>query len=431
MWDKLSFRVKITVIFTACLIVLTVALTALSWMNAQQNISVPIARRLQVFGDSSVVLENDGDYYQSIFHMSDWKESFADFLTEAQLEELANRLTERSGVYTVDDLSEREHINLYSSDPLVAEGSGIFTVGDLLEQLDVAQDDFRQYSFWIIGAVIVLGTFGAYLVAGIVVHPIKALSSSVEGIEAEKLDVSLPIPKSHDEISQLTVSFNGMLDKLHRSFESKQLFAQNAAHELKTPLTIIRAHMQALKMDHEPIVEDYEEVLDEIYNNTERMIGLVEGLLAMGKSAAETHLTLFHGRELFERMLLDLKESIHAKHLNIQINGEVTFKGEKNLLPQAFFNLIHNAVRYNREGGSISVTMSENQIIIEDTGIGIPPESIEQLFDPFYCVDKSRSKKLGGNGLGLAITKNILDAHDMRIDITSEVGVGTTISIHL
>jgi len=397
MWGKFSFRIKITVIFSVALIVLTVSLTVLSLMNVQQNIANPMARSLVVFRDAGPIVVNNNEILQG-------------FLTEEQLEELANLLPERT---------------------FIVEETGVYTVDDLQEHLNATQRNFSQSSLWIAGVVIILGTLGAYWVAGVVVRPIKALSTSVGKIEADQLDVNLPLPKSHDEISQLTASFNGMLGKLHRSFESKQLFAQNAAHELKTPLAIIRAHMEALEMDENPTATDYEEVFGEVKQNTERMIGLVEGLLAMGKSPAEADMTELDGQELFVDIFEDLDEAIHAKRLDVQILGDTTIKGEKTLLGQAFFNLIHNAVRYNVEGGSIAVTLSENQITIDDTGIGIPPEAIEQIFDPFYCVDSSRSKKPGGSGLGLAIAKNILDAHGMSIDLTSEVGTGTRITIYI
>jgi len=391
MWGKLSFRLKITVIFSICLTILTVSLTALSMMNARQNISNPLESSLRVWVSpegSSVIVGNG-------------------------IEELVD--------FPVDG-----HITMVEETGIVR-----LTVDQFHERLIVAQRDFRNQSILIAVAVILLGTLGAYWVAGVIVRPIKALSTSVGKIEADQLDVNLPLPKSHDEIFQLTASFNGMLGKLHRSFESKQLFAQNAAHELKTPLAIIRAHMEAFEMDENPTTADYEEVFDEVKQNTERMIGSVEGLLAMGKSPAEADMTELDGQELFTGIFEDLDEDIHAKHLDVQLLGNVTIKGEKTLLRQAFFNLIHNAVRYNVEGVSIAVTLSENQITIDDTGIGIPPESIEQVFDPFYCVDSSRSRKLGGNGLGLAIAKNILDAHGMSIDLTSKVGTGTQVTIYI
>jgi len=395
MWNKFSFRIKITVVFTVALMVLTAALTALSLMNARQNITTPMTSNLESFG-------NDGSY-SSHFVVNENEEQF---LTEEQLEELAY-------------FHQR------------VEGSGMIQIGHLQEQLDVAGQNFTQYSLMLAGVVIVLGSLSAHWIAGIIVQPIKKLSTSVREIEADKLNMNLPLPKSHDEISQLTISFNRMLNKLHRSFESKQLFAQNASHELKTPLALIRADMEVLEMNDDPTINDYKEIFVEVKNSTERMIDLVEAMLAMGKNLTETDMAIFDAQDVFEDIFRDLKSDILSRCLEVEIIGKLKLKGEKILLRQAFSNLIHNAVRYSKDEGRIVVVLSENQIIIEDTGVGIPPESIDQLFDPFYRVDNSRSKKLGGNGLGLAITKNILDHHQMGIGIHSQVGIGTTITIKI
>jgi len=209
MWNKFSYRFKITFIFTIALIVLTLSLTALSTLNARQNISTPLAR---VFVS----------YSENIIHEL--------YLTEEQI------------------------TNLNPDEVLIIEETGTYIGGYLQEELNIAGQNFRQHSFWIAGVVIVIGAFGVFLMAGVIVKPIKKLSTSVERIEADNLSVQLPIPKSRDEISQLTTSFNEMLNKLNRSFESKQLFAQNASHELKTPLAIIRSHIEALEMDNESTI---------------------------------------------------------------------------------------------------------------------------------------------------------------------------------
>jgi|GEM_PF-685900 len=432
MWNKFSYRFKITFIFTVSLIVLTLSLTVLSTLNATQNISNPLTTTLFNFGDGMPINENPLYHRQHLMPINE------NILYHMHINK--NPLYDRQHLMPINEnilphevyfQQCEEFSNINPEIGLTIEESGLCIAYQLQRQLNVAGHNFRQRSFWIAGMVILIGSMVAYFMAGVIVRPIKKLSTSVEKIEADNLNVTLPIPKSHDEISQLTVSFNEMLNKLNRSFESKQLFAQNASHELKTPLAIIRSHIEALEMDDDPTIDDYEEVLVEVKTSTERMISLVEGLLAMGKSTAESDMTVFQGREIFESIIHDLKDAIHSKHLNVQILSDITIKGDKTLLSQAFFNLIHNAIRYNVEGGSIVVTMSESQITIEDTGTGIPSESIGQLFDPFYCVDKSRSKKLGGNGLGLAITKNIMDAHHMKIEVISEVGIGTVISIYL
>ena len=391
MWGKFSFRLKITVIFLICLTILTVSLTALSMMNARQNLSNPLE---------------------------------LGFRGWVNLEEPSMII--RDGIEETVDFPFDEHIMVMEETDVVR-----LMVDQFHEQLFAAQRDFRNQSILIAVAVILLGTLGAYWVAGVIVRPIKTLSTSIGKIEADQLGVSLPSPKSRDEISQLTASFNGMLGKLHRSFESKQLFAQNASHELKTPLALIRTEMEVFELSENPTIKDYEELFVEVKNNNERMIDLVEDMLTMGKTLTEADMMIFEARDIFKDIFTNLNDQILSKCLEIEIKGKLKLKGKKTLLTQAFNNLISNAVRYNKEGGSIVVTMSANQITIEDTGIGIPSEAIDQLFDPFYRVDNSRSKKLGGNGLGLAITKNILGHHQMRIDIHSETGRGTTITIKI
>jgi len=405
MWAKLSFRLKITVIFSLCLTIVTVALTAITLINVRLNITTPMHEHLNIV--SGINESNSNFVMENINITVPYLDRELHSLTEEQIEEFINNL------------------------PNDVLGNGIIHSGSLQEQLNISQLDFSHYSFWIAGLVIIFGSVGAYLVAGLVVNPIKNLSTSIKDIEAHRLDMNIPLPKSNDEISQLAISFNLMLNKLHHSFESKQLFAQNASHELKTPLAIIRADMEVLGMNDNPTMTDYEEVFAEVRNNTERMIDLVEGMLAMGKTLTEKDMITIEMREIFEGILSDLKADILSKQLTINIEGELTLKVEKTLFRQALSNLVHNAVRYNVESGSIHIILSQNQITISDTGIGIPPESISQLFDPFYRVDNSRSKKIGGNGLGLAITKNILASHQMDINVHSEIGKGTSITIQV
>ena len=137
----------------------------------------------------------------------------------------------------------------------------------------------------------------------------------------------------------------------------------------------------------------------------------------------------FEVRLLLESVIDKLQTEIAAKDLQIQITGTGGWQGDKRLLEQAFFNLVHNAVRYNIESGMVNIKITDSRIIIDDTGVGIPFKDLKQIFNPFYCADSSRSKELGGHGLGLSITKNILDKHDMDIQIFSKVGKGTKVLI--
>jgi signal transduction histidine kinase len=292
-----------------------------------------------------------------------------------------------------------------------------------------SQRNFRNMSMMVVAVFILFGTVGAFVISGQTLKPVKTLAKKIEDIDVNNLDTTLELPKNQDEVSRLTHSFNNMLGKLNRSFESQKLFAQNAAHELKTPLTTLRASIEILQLDDEPTADEYKEVVGIIKTGTDNLIELVEGLLSINSITDEMQWQTFDGKSIFESIISDLREDIAQKSLAVDIHGSCRMKGDKTLLTRALFNLVHNAVRYNIDKGSIKITLAENNIIIEDSGVGIPADSLEHIFQPFYNVDKSRSKKLGGHGLGMAITKNIIEKHKMNIKIFSEVGKGTKIML--
>ena len=159
------------------------------------------------------------------------------------------------------------------------------------------------------------------------------------------------------------------------------------------------------------------------------MIELVDGLLSINNSTDEMQWHTFSARNVFDTIINELKNDITHKGLDSAITGDCHITGDNTLLERAFFNLVHNTVRYNVESGSVKITLSDNGVIIEDSGIGISDEHLTHIFEPFYCADKSRSKKLGGHGLGMTIAKNIFDRHGMKICIFSEVGQGTKITL--
>jgi signal transduction histidine kinase len=215
--------------------------------------------------------------------------------------------------------------------------------------------------------------------------------------------------------------------KLNRSFENQRLFAQNAAHELKTPLASIMANIEVLELDEKPTNDEYRELIDIVRVSTQRLIELVKGLLSLNSYIDETQYQSFYVKRPIEMMIDDLHEMIMQKNVDVVITGECELKGDKALIERALFNLIHNAVRYSIDQGKVAITLSTNDIVIEDNGVGIPADCLEEIFQPFFCVDKSRSKKLGGHGLGMTIAKNVFDKHHMEICVFSEVGEGTKI----
>lgn len=376
MWNKISLRLKIAVITAVALFMVTVCITWFANYNVLRNVITPLEN-----------IDEERFQFDITFRI--------DF----------------------DEHTEELGQILYAED------------GILAMQLQVSQYDFRNYS--IVAAIIIslIGTIGAYVISGQALKPIKSLAVKMEDIDANNLTAQIEPPQANDEISRLTHSFNNMLGKLDRTFENQKLFAQNAAHELKTPLTSIRANIEVLRIDDEPTASDYKAVVDIVSDSTERLIAIVEGLLHLNSTIDESVWQTFDGMAVFEKIIEELKEDIIQKGLTVAVSGDCRIKGDRTLLERAFSNLVHNAVRYNVDNGAVNINLADGSIVIEDSGVGIPAEDLEHIFEPFYVVDKSRTKRLGGHGLGMAIAKNIFDNHNIDIQVSSEQGQGTIIKV--
>jgi len=375
MWNRMTLRIKITLLTALVLVFVTVSMTALSIFNANINFVVPF-RHIKIPIRDTGNIEIDG---------------------------------------------EPNNINSPVYFPSNAE---IIDINQIIGQ---SQTAFNLQSFATAIAFILVGTFGVYYITGQALKPITALTISIEDIDENNLKTKIKHCHSEDEVSRLTHSFNNMLEKLNRSFEHQRLFAQNAAHELKTPLTSIITNIDVLQMDEQPNTDDYREVVEVVKASTKRLIELVNGLLEMNNAIDDRNLELLSCRDLFEKIAYEMQEAIVDKNISVSIVGDCKISGDRHLLERAFSNLIQNAVRYNVRDGSVRIVLDSGIITIEDSGIGIPEENLNSIYEPFYCVDKSRSKNYGGNGLGLAITKSIFDMHNIRIQVTSDFGQGTKV----
>ena len=294
-----------------------------------------------------------------------------------------------------------------------------------------SRNKFKALSIVASIGIIVMGTLLSYVLAGESLKSLKIFTNKILEIDENNLSEQITLPSSRDEVSKLTRSFNHMLEKLDHAFDGKKLFAANAAHELKTPLANILTNIEVMQMEDTPSITDYEEVIGITKENVERLTVLVQELLYFNSELDKKDCESVRADMLFEKILTDLSLFIREKNIKTVIEGNTVIIGDENLLERAFFNIIQNAVKYNTQNGEIKIILCDNSITIEDTGIGIPEDSVSQIFEPFYCVDKSRSRRLGGNGLGLSIAKQILNKHDMEIIILSQLGTGTKIIIEI
>lgn len=301
--------------------------------------------------------------------------------------------------------------------------------------LSKANIAFAKESILIMVLIVIVGIIFLYIMIDRALRPVHQLSNKINAVNDTNLNKEVVVKSSDKEISLLANSFNSMRERLNDSFEFQRNFSANAAHELKTPLATMKAGIQVLQMEKEPTIEEYKETVDMLQQSTQRLIYIVDDLLDLSKEDPNGCLEKIVIADVIDIIIDEL--TIMAKDKNVtihtgMIDGSVV--GNQVLIYRALFNLIENAIKYNKEGGSVMITSKccENgkvRIVIADDGIGIAEEAQKHVFEPFYRVDKSRSRQMGGSGLGLSIVKKIIDKHKGTITINSKEGSGTTIVV--
>lgn len=309
----------------------------------------------------------------------------------------------------------------------VSEGSAVTT----------AKRNFNIVGLVTLVAISILGTGGVYFAARRTLRPIQELSEQMTAITENNLDVRVDVGQRTDEVGALCHAFNVMLERLNNSFAAQKQFSANVAHELKTPLATMQASVQVLRLDEVPTSEDCLNMLDTVERNTARLRAVIDDLLRLCDEQTEFETREIVLYDLFSGIFKELAPQLEAKHIQAEIDCEQApiVIGNEGLLYRAFFNLAENAVKYGQEGGKIQVTStcdgSMGTIRISDTGIGIPAEHLSRIFEPFYRVNQSRSRKLGGAGLGLSVVKTIVERHGWNISVDSTAGTGTEFQIKL
>lgn len=409
MWNKISLRLRLTFLTGAILTGICIILTTISIFNAEKNFAVPIEYINRQYADSTSAYST---------YDQDGKELGGALI-------IASNYGENTPTFV-----PRNSESVYAQDGKELESVSAVSAVQATELFETSKTGFAKESLVYMIAIICGGAFLVWYVAGSALKPVTALSKTVESIDENNLNITLPIPESKDEIAKLTTSFNRMLQKISKSYESQKRFSQNAAHELKTPLSSMLTNIEVMEIDEKSAtIEEYKETFSVLKQNVERMSALIADLLTLNASANENDICEISSENFFKGILEDYSDNINKKHINISINGNINFKGNKFLLERAFSNIIQNAVRYNRENGEIIIKCNTNEITISDTGIGIPKDEIDNIFEPFYCVDTSRSRVLGGSGLGLAITKQIFDKYNIQLNVESELGKGSKFKI--
>lgn len=316
--------------------------------------------------------------------------------------------------------------------PVIVEASPVLPVAEV--QVTKAKKAFDTASIFACIAITTLGMCAVYFVVSKSLKPLSDFGKQVETITQYNLHERVEELSCAAEVKSLRHSFNAMLDRLDTSFQQQKQFSANVAHELKTPLATMSASVQVLHLEEHPSPQEYEKVLSTVERNTERLKEIVENLMQLCSEQPLTETEWFDLRELLSDVTAELEPMLLQRKVSVSNDCKsLLIRGHRSMLYQAFFNLIENAAKYNREGGSIRISFTIDgqvgTIQIEDTGIGIPESELSHIFEPFYRVNKSRSRKTGGSGLGLSVVKTILERHGWNISAESAVGVGTVFAI--
>ena len=301
--------------------------------------------------------------------------------------------------------------------------------------VDGAQGRFRATNWYITAAVTLLSGILAYFVSGRALKPLRSFASQVEMVQMNNLADMKIDEDVLPEFRQLSQSFNQMLERLNNAFAAQRQFTGNAAHELRTPLALMQAQLELFSAEHPAVLPQTAEFLTLLREQTERLTQMTRTLLEMSNLQQVARNERIQLAPMIEEIFTDLAPLSDKRGVTLTAEGDGIMTGSDALIYRLIFNLTENAVKYNRPGGSVrvSVTQEPEKLLlrVSDTGCGIPEEHQRSIFQPFFRVDKSRSREYGGAGLGLALVWEIAELHGGSVWVEESSEKGTAIAVGL
>ena len=353
-------------------------------------------------------------------------------------------LVYKNGVYYMDSLQEAvdtrgddqpdDAEEIYISIP---EDKWDEFANDFSVQVYNNKADYRKNSLIITAVLALLGGVATYFISGHALRPLREFSDKIEKVQAQNLADSRIEENQVKELNQLSVSYNRMLERLSDAFEIQRQFTANAAHELRTPLALMQVQLDLYHSNGHPDNDaDTVQMIKMVTEQNDRLNKMVKTLLDMSELQTVGRDDEIILDALVDEVLEDLEPLAEGK--NIRLIGkckDITMVGSDILIYRLVYNLVENAIKYNHSGGQVTVTADRKEkhvyLSVEDTGTGIPEELKERVFEPFFRVDKSRSRELGGVGLGLALVREIVRVHDGNITVKSNPSGGTIFEVVL
>ena len=301
--------------------------------------------------------------------------------------------------------------------------------------VDGAQGRFRATNWYITAAVTLLSGILAYFVSGRALEPLRSFASQVEMVQMNNLADMKIDEDVLPEFKQLSHSFNQMLERLNTAFAAQRQFTGNAAHELRTPLALMQAQLELFSAEHPAMLPQTAEFLTLLREQTERLTQMTRTLLEMSNLQQVARNERIQLAPMIEEIFTDLAPLSDKRGVTLTAEGDGIMTGSDALIYRLIFNLTENAVKYNRPGGSVRVSVTQELekllLRVSDTGCGIPEMYQHSIFQPFFRVDKSRSREYGGAGLGLSLVWEIADLHGGSVWVEQSSDKGTTIAVEL
>ena len=298
-----------------------------------------------------------------------------------------------------------------------------------------AQESFIATNWCITAVVTLLGGVLAYFLSGRALNPLRAFTSQVEKVQPNNLSDMKMAEDVLPEFRQFSKSFNQMLDRLDEGFAAQRQFTGNAAHELRTPLALMQAQLELFSTEHPKVLPETAGFLLLLREQTERMTQMTKTLLEMSELRTVPCNDRIEIAPMIEEIFADLTPLAEKNGIILESTGDGTMTGSDTLIYRLLFNLTENAIRYNRPDGIVRITVTEEEkrliIRVSDTGCGVPEQYRESIFQPFFRVDKSRSRENGGVGLGLSLVWEIVTLHGGEVRVEKSSEKGTTIAVKL
>ena len=295
--------------------------------------------------------------------------------------------------------------------------------------------DYKKSSLLFSTLLSLLGGVITFFISGHALKPLYDFSKKIEEVQAQNLSDSRIEENKFSELNQLSVSYNKMLERLSEAFKLQRQFTANAAHELRTPLAVMQLQIDLYNSSNHPDNDtSAQQTISMITEQTERLSKMVRTLLDMSELQTIARDEEIAIAALVEEVLADLEPLAQEKGINlIEKCDNVLLMGSDILIYRLVYNLVENAIKYNFSGGTVTVNATQQNsqlhLTVEDTGNGIPEELKERIFEPFFRLDKSRSRELGGVGLGLALVREIVRVHNGSILVKNNANSGTTFEV--